>query len=124
MGLRNELPDFLQDNPDDWFTAQELADELGYSDGWVHDVSQDLDEVDEKLGNRIVAHEIPGRADPVVLGGDRDDLLELVKSVDSSKLAEAKRQPTVDKLRDFIEEEIAQGTVVFPNRRRRYKWSK
>ena len=96
---------------DEAHRAFEIADKIDSTSEYTRRVCNQLYEEDrlEKFwGNPVIGHPMPD-GETRVLVNDRQSLLDIVKQYRPQRLAEAKSKPTIEKLREFIEDEIAVG---------------
>lgn len=109
MTARQDILKLLKDNPNERFSAREVANAVGYSVGYarkmLNNLSEDVESVKKVNAGRIIVHEIGD--ENVVLVSDRDILLSIVERHAPEKLERAKNMGSIKAIRRMIRREIA-----------------
>lgn len=112
MAVKRDIVDYLSSNGR--ATTTELSNQLGYSTGHVRSGAKQLlkdGKINGEKAKRIPAYIINGEF--VVVTGDRDQLLEIVKTHAPSSYSRA-RSMTTRQLQEFIRDQIADQVVGGP----------
>ena len=109
---KKEIKTYLADNGRE--TTTSIANELGYSTNTVRRHAEEMmadGEIEGIKAERIPAYIING--DFVVITGNRDQLLELVRKYRSGSYERAKEMST-EELQDFLRDVVADNVVGGP----------
>lgn len=112
MTVREEALKFLKNNPNERFSAREVANAIGrnvdYTRKKLNNLTEDVDSVKKVNSGPVILTEIEDET--VVLVSDRDILEDIVEEHAPSKLKRAKKMGSTDAIRRMIRREIADGS--------------